>query len=104
MNFVRVSGAASGSSLKGHIDVSYQELVETFGEPTNPSGDGYKTDAEWTLRFEDGVIATIYNYKDGKNYLGFGGAQVGNIRDWHVGGYEPEALEHVLNALTHCDP
>ena len=78
----------NGTSLSGYLNVSYQTLVELFGEP-NAKVDGYKTDAEWHVKVkEEGdapAFATIYNYKDGKNYLGANGLNVEDIKDWHVG-------------------
>jgi hypothetical protein len=73
-----------GTSLIGYIDISYAELKKTLGQPTD--SDGYKSDAEWELEFEDGSVATIYNWKDGKNYNGSHGTPKTQIRDWHVGG------------------
>ena len=77
-----------GTSLSGYLNVSYQTLVELFGEP-NAKVDGHKTDAEWHVKVkEEGdapAYATIYNYKDGKNYLGAEGLNVEDIKDWHVG-------------------
>ena len=54
----------TGSSKMGDLDgVSYQELVHTFGKPTErSSGDG-KTNAEWIITLEDGTVVTIYDYK-----------------------------------------
>jgi hypothetical protein len=82
----------NGTHLQGYIDISYDELLEMFGEQT--TGDGYKVDAEWMLSIDD-VVITIYNWKDGKNYCGSQGKQVQNIRDWHIGGFSKEA-EHKL--------
>ena len=76
----------NGTCLQGYINTSYRDLVECFGEP-HCDGDGYKVDAEWMLRFEDGTVATIYNWKDGKNYCGEDGLAVEDITEWHIGGY-----------------
>lgn len=94
--------SVNGTSLQGYVDVSYAKLCKVFGEE-HSSGDGYKTDAEWGLEFEDGdqvVVATIYNYKDGKNYKGHRGKATSRIRMWHVGGNDPRALEMVNKVLA----
>lgn len=88
----------NGTSLQGHVTVAYADLVTKFGPPTS-NGDGYKVDAEWCLKFEDGTVATIYNYKDGKNYLGAEGDAVEAITDWHIGGRHAFAASHVKAAL-----
>ena len=77
--------AVNGTSLKGYISCDYDTLVELFGPP-HSDGDGYKVDAEWTLQFSNGVVATIYNWKDGHNYCGEDGLPVECITDWHIGG------------------
>lgn len=87
----------SGSCLQGYINASYSELRELFGEPTD--GDGYKVDAEWDLRFDDGTVATVYNWKDGPNYCGEAGTPVQEIREWHVGGNTKKALDSVQIAI-----
>jgi len=84
--------------LQATIDESYEKLVATFGEPTG-KGDDYKTDAEWDLVFEDGIVATIYNYKDGKNYLGRRGLPVEAITCWHIGGHTALAAQRILECL-----
>jgi hypothetical protein len=89
--------AGDGTSLVDHIGVSYAELVAAYGEPAK--GDGYKTDAQWVIRNGD-VVATIYNYKDGPNYCGADGTPVEQIRDWHVGGFDRQAMYLVENTLS----
>jgi hypothetical protein len=75
----------AGTSFAGTIKVSYSRLVECFGNSYDDI-DEYKTDANWIIQFEDGVIVIIYNWKNGRNYLG---NQVGfpkeDITEWHIG-------------------
>jgi hypothetical protein len=85
------------SHLQGELDISYAELVKTFGIPM--VWDDYKTDAEWKVCFEDGTRATIYNYKNGKNYCGAEGQEVQDITDWNIGGFNEKAVERVKEAL-----
>jgi hypothetical protein len=86
----------NGTSLAGHVETTFAELVSVFGEPID--GDD-KTDAEWLVEFEDGTLATIYNYKDGINYNGEDGTPVEYITDWHVGGKNGNSVKRVLEAL-----
>lgn len=88
----------TGTCLQGYIDVSYDDLVTKFGAPF--AGDGYKTDAEWIIEFDTGFIATIYNYKDGVNYMGNDGLPVTQIRDWHVGGESKTVVGLVQQILS----
>ena len=45
---------AGGTSLIGYITCSYEDIVKMFGKPT--IGDGYKVDAEWNIKWNDGTI------------------------------------------------
>lgn len=83
----------TGTHLQGEMDISYKELCEKLGPPSS-NGDGHKVDAEWILKFGDGTIATVYNYKSGPNY-NQGAGSVEGIRDWHIGGLSPRAVELV---------
>lgn len=86
----------AGTSLRGYVNpFSYAELVAAFGEPMTGTDQGGKVDAEWLIRWPDGVVATIYNYKDGPNYLGDEGTQVEQITEWHVGGYPHGSVDVV---------
>ena len=86
------------SCLQGYVDVEYSTLKKVFGKE-HSDGDGYKVDAEWMLKFSDGTYATIYNYKDGKNYNGKSGLAKTKITDWHVGGSSELAVTRVQAAI-----
>lgn len=89
--------SVDGTCLQGYISVSYKKLVQTFGQPEE--GDGYKVDAEWLIEFDDGTVATVYNWKNGKNYCGSSGSYVGQITNWNVGGKSKAAVDKVCQVL-----
>jgi len=85
----------SGTHLQGNVGATYQEMVEVFGEPTRfewSDESDNKVDAQWAIKFEDGTVATIYNYKNGLNYLGAEGKRLSEISMWNVGGYDERAV------------
>ena len=93
------SSKANGTSYLADLEITYQELVDLFGEPTIET-DGYKVDAEWHISFREpgsnwtgpeDAFVTIYNYKNGKNYCGADGLNLADITSWHVGG---KAISH----------
>lgn len=86
-----------GSHLVGTIEAKYHELADLFGPPHD--SDGYKSDAEWNVRFEDGTYAAIYNWKDGLNYCGQQGTPTKQITRWHIGGVSSAATDRVQIAL-----
>ena len=79
----------NGTCLQGQIKASYGDLKKKFGQPTN--GDEYKTKAEWEIEFEDGTVATIYDWKDS--------TPLSKITDWHIGGDDQKAVRLVKEAL-----
>lgn len=84
----------NGTSLRGTVSTTYDEIIKIFGEPTYVESDpDEKVTAEWDIEFEDGVVATIYDYKEytGKPPLA--------RYDWHIGGHDTKAVHHVLEAL-----
>lgn len=88
------------SSLQGYIETSYADLVACFGEPV-AAYDDYKCDCEWNIKFADGVVATIYNWKNGKNYCGEDGLALEDITDWHIGGHRgTDVVGRVQECLT----
>jgi len=91
----------SGSSLRGHVNATYQALVDAFGEPNilnaEPSGDD-KVHNEWGIRFSEGdddLYATIYDWKEQGPF----DSHCGEYR-WHIGGYHIAAVWCVLDALN----
>ena len=99
MKFKQATGSqVNGTHLQGYVKVTYAELKRVFGKE-HCDGDGYKVDAEWMLEFDNGTVATIYNYKDGKNYCGRSGLAKSKITDWHVGGISKDAVKCVERAL-----
>lgn len=94
-NDIKIS--INGTCLQGYITCPFEKLVETFGNPM--TGDFDKTDAEWNITFDDGTIATIYNWKNGKNYCGDEGQEIAEITDWNIGGNSKNACAEVYSAV-----
>jgi hypothetical protein len=67
----------SGCSRQGHVKTTFKRLTEVFGKD---NGSGDKTQAEWEIEFENGVVATIYDWKSYTN--------VENITEWNIGGFD----------------
>ena len=88
-----------GTSLQGYIKASYEQLLQTFGAPNSTLCDNYKTDVEWAFKFADGTVATLYNWKNGKNYLGSEGLELNDIYEWNVGGFNDKAVSRLLEQL-----
>ena len=85
----------NGSFLQGQITCPFSLLVTLFGEPHE--GDTQVSDAFWPLKFDDGVTATIYNWKNGRNYCG--GPEVEHITKWNIGGYEKAAVDNIKGIM-----
>jgi hypothetical protein len=67
----------SGTSLQGKIEASYWDLVDAFGEPER--GDDYKTQAEWHLKFADGTVVSVYDWKQS--------VKPQDVKTWNIGGF-----------------
>ena len=92
-----VSSLAVGTSGQGEINCGYSQLLSLFDEPEE--GDGYKTQAEWTIATPDG-IATIYDWKQGDCYHGEGnGTPVEEVTEWSVGGQNKKVVEWINKAI-----
>ena len=91
-----------GSHFMGMIGgdenpLTYTRLCELFGTPM--SGRDNKSSCNWVLEFEDGLIATIYDYKSSKNYLGEDGLWVSEMKAWHIGGHDEVVFNRVQKIL-----
>ena len=73
----------NGTSLQGHCQTTYDELVEQLGEPHRTDGTD-KTTTEWCFRL--GVtVFTVYDWKTPTRPEG--------IYMWHIGGADARAVE-----------
>ena len=95
-----------GTSLRGKIVISFDELVKVFGEPNMGASD--KVFNEWAIEFRvpieddgmgdvddyDSIDATIYDWKEQ-----WGGASHVGEYGWHIGGRNYHAVELVYEAL-----
>jgi hypothetical protein len=82
-----------GTSLQGYIRAYYHQLVEVFGEPDHgPNANMDKVTAEWCLEFEDGTVATIYDWKEYETPMG--------LHRWHIGGKDYNAVDRVTDTFT----
>ena len=93
----REPSVADGVHQQDVITVTYQKLVETFGQP-NDETDGFKLDANWLI-FTPAGVATIHNWKDGKNYLGDRGLEVEQITEWHICAHSTGPADWIKLAL-----
>ena len=96
-----------GTSLKGHITATFDELVATFGYPNISNDKTPQADKvwwEWCIDFYDEEedeyhISTIYDWKE----MGPSSSQTGEYR-WHVGGKSLQSLWCVMDTLEQAYP
>ena len=80
--FIHPTRDINGTCLQGYISITSADLVETLGQPTATDLD--KVTAEWSFRTHDGIVFTIYDYKEDATPTGW--------YDWHVGGQDKNVL------------
>jgi hypothetical protein len=91
--------SAAGTWGRGLLNTSYDELVARFGKPMEDGYDDFKSDAEWHIQWDDGVVGTIYNWKNGRNYLGNDGLETWAITEWSIGGSSPEVVSRIKSIV-----
>jgi len=89
------TGNSNMTSLKGEFPITFAELAEIFGRPKYGPNcyDLDKVTCEWVLTFDDGTIATIYDYKTNQTPMG--------EYEWHIGGHDARAYTHVVDEIIH---
>ena len=83
----------NGTYLQGYLPATFEDLEAVFGES---AGAGDKTTQEWSLKFADGTVATIYDWKEYDTPRG--------LYKWHVGGASKQALVRVRQAFNELKP
>jgi len=86
----------SGTWLQGSVLTTRAKLTNAFGEPTQYENefDG-KITIEWGIRFEDGAIATIYDWKRYE----LGTPAEDELITYNIGGVDLGAVRNVNDAL-----
>lgn len=79
----------NGTHLLDTIELPYSKIEAILGKPL--TGDFDKVQAEWVIKFNDGEIATIYDWKERQPYWG--------VTDWHIGGHNHIAANRVIKLL-----
>ena len=79
----------------GSFDAPFSYVRAILGEPIYKKGyenHVYKSDVVWQIFMQvDPIeIVTVYNYKDGKNYLGEKGLKPEQITHWCIGSNNKE--------------
>ena len=86
------SSKANGTSYKGEVETYYHKLLEVFGKPTVTSTNVWdKVTCEWVIQFEDGLIATVYDWKVGETPM--------DLYDWHIGGTSSEVVKRIIDLV-----
>ncbi len=88
----------NGTSYQGGISETFENLLKVFGTPMGASDDG-KVDVEWNIMFNDGVVATIYNWKNGPASMGSNGINPVDNKTWHIGGKTISAVYDIEEIL-----
>jgi Ni/Co efflux regulator RcnB len=88
--------AGSGTSLMGYLEnTTLESLIKSFGEPQRWD-EGDKVTTEWTILFDDGVVATVYDWKR----YDLGAPAMTELYDWHIGGNCTDAVDRVVSVLS----
>lgn len=82
-----------GTSFQGTILTTYDMLEKAFGEPHG--GDGEKVTCEWRIEFDDGTVATVYDWMQPRTPY--------NEYEWHIGGYDESAVAAVHQVIREID-
>ena len=83
-----------GTSLQGYVEATRSFLELLLGEPTE-YGSEDKVTTEWAVEFDNGVIATIYDWKRYE----MGKPEMDEVIEWHIGGNGNEAVYQVCELL-----
>lgn len=101
MNFITHNEAGEDgintqfTSLRGHIKTTRANLTDVFGKPIF-YGEGDKVTVEWMIEFDNGVVATVYDWK--RYDLGIPGLH--EVEEYNIGGHEYDAASLVQEALN----
>jgi hypothetical protein len=85
----------SGTWLQGSVLTTRAKLTKAFGEPTQYEES--KITLQWGIKFDDGTIATIYDWKRYE----LGTPAEDELITYNIGGVDLGAVRNVNDALSH---
>ena len=88
------SSVSSGTSLKGYVTTTLAKLIDTFGQPEY-YGEGDKVTVDFSILFDDGTVATIYDWKRYE----MGTPALDEVFQYNIGGHSLQAVILVKQAL-----
>jgi hypothetical protein len=68
----------SGTFRVGYLRATEEALIAMFGPSNYPSGDG-KVCLSWSIKFDNGTVANIHDYKGRANPWSIGGKTIGAV-------------------------
>ena len=93
MNFTRADNEGGGTSLQGFVLTTRQHLETEFGIPSEFTADEDKVTTEWVIKFDDGNVATLYDWKLSRQPAFY------QMYNWHIGGTSTLAVDLVYRAI-----
>ena len=92
---LRSQDSIVGTHNQGSLKIKYNDLVKAFGKPHHQDSNTFdKITTEWGLKFKDGTIATIYDWKE------YDKSSPNQITNWEVGGHNKDAYTNVKKILN----
>ena len=92
-----------GTSFQNEVICSFEDLVSLFGEPLYYEGRvGFQTDVAWIFILNTGEVVTLYNWKNGPNYLGIEELydnQIQNIIEWNIGAKTSKPASYIKRVI-----
>ncbi len=82
-----------GTHRVGYITTTRGVIEDVFDPPSPQTSDPDKVTAEWPLRFDDGTVASIYDYRRAS------APHMREVCEWNVGGHGEDAMRCVEAAL-----
>jgi len=86
----------SGTHLQGEVVASRRLIESVFGAPTFED-ESSKVTTEWVIKFDDGLVATIYDWKRYED----GAPGMDEVYAWHIGGSVDVVAERVHEVIGH---
>jgi hypothetical protein len=84
-----------GTSLQGKMNATKEAIEAVFGRQNYSFDPDDKVTTEWVIEFDDGMIATIYDWKRYEQ----GAPRLNERYMWHIGGASDAVVARVTGAM-----